>query len=249
MPDRYLFTGSLTADQEIFMKIHYLQHVPFETPASILEWAKEHKHKIVAHQLYKGDKLPVPSAIDMLIVMGGPMGVYDDKKFPFLKDEKILLGKLIPTKKKVLGICLGAQILASVLGAQVKKNRFKEIGFFPVTRAQNASGSVFGDLLPESFTPFHWHGDAFDIPKEAVHLAQSAACRNQAFSYGNNILALQFHLESTPESVEALISHCGKDLAPSEYIRSESSIKQGFTNLEENKKIMFRLLDGLCATS
>jgi GMP synthase-like glutamine amidotransferase len=240
---RLLFTAPL----ESFMKIHYLQHVPFETPAAILEWAKEHKHKITGHHLYKGDKLPTPSEIDMLIVMGGPMGVYDDRKFPFLKEEKVLIQKLIPTKKKILGICLGAQILASVLGAVVKKNRFKEIGFFPVTRSQNALNSPFGALLPESFTPFHWHGDAFDIPKEAVHLAQSVACRSQAFSYGENVLGIQFHLESTPESIEALITNCRSELTPSEYIRSESSIKQGYSFLEENTKVLYGLLDGFTA--
>ncbi|MFN3360242.1 MAG: type 1 glutamine amidotransferase [Pseudanabaenaceae cyanobacterium] len=202
------------------MRIHYLQHVPFEGPASIAQWATDRGYSLSATQLYQGETLPNVAAFDWLIVLGGPMNIYEEALYPWLKVEKQFIGEAIGAGKVVIGICLGAQLLAAVLGGKVEKNQQKEIGWFPVQLTSEARWfSPFADLPPE-FMAFHWHGDTFSIPPACTWLASSAGCRNQAFSYGHKVLGLQFHLESTPAAVQALIENCGEELVPGQYIQS-----------------------------
>lgn len=154
--------------------------------------------------LYEGDGLPRDTSdLSGLIVMGGPMNVDDIDNYPFLKDEAILIEKMISEEKPVLGICLGAQLIAKALGSKVYPNKHKEVGWHPVELTpEGKTDPLFKKLAPET-TVLHWHGDTFDLPKGTVHLARSKRCDNQAFRYGQHVYGLQFHLECTPGMVQS----------------------------------------------
>jgi GMP synthase (glutamine-hydrolysing) len=226
------------------MKIHYIQHVHFETPANIFKWAKNKNHRITGTRLFLNESLPEIDQFDLLIVMGGPMGVYDEQIFPWLTAEKKFIEKAVKENKKVLGICLGAQLIADVLGAKVYKNRYKEIGWFPVFKTENAEKSeVFKDF-PEQITVFHWHGDTFDIPSGAVHTVRSEACENQAFEYNKKVIGLQFHLETTLESAKALIDNSVEELMEKgKYIQTPEEMLSKKENFHQIEKVLFNMLD------
>ncbi|MGE4385019.1 MAG: type 1 glutamine amidotransferase [Endomicrobiaceae bacterium] len=206
------------------MRVHHLQHVPFENLGSIQTVLKKNGHTMSSSHLYKGDNLPSVNDLDLLIVMGGPMSVSDENIYPWLKAEKQFIKEAIKSGKKVLGICLGAQLIAEVLGAEVHKNKYREIGWFNVKKTEEAVQTALSDILPDSFEAFHWHGDTFEIPAGAIHIAQSEACKNQGFIFDNRILALQFHLETTTESAEALLKNCRDELDGSKYVQNEKEI-------------------------
>jgi len=228
------------------MRIHYLQHEPFEDPGTILEWAAERGHPVGSTMLYKGDPLPPIDTFDMLVIMGGSMSVHEEDRYPWLISEKKLITQAIKSGNAVLGICLGAQLIASALGAAVRKNPCKEIGWFPVSLTREGIKSDLFKGWPVEFQAFHWHGNTFDIPASAVKTAFSKACANQAFVYGRCAVGLQFHIESTTEGVERLLTNCEDEIVdnqlyiqPAEYIRNQ---KQYFPQIRE---LLFRLLDGM----
>lgn len=181
-------------------------------------------HQLTASHLYRGEALPVPEDFDWLIVMGGPMGIHDEADYPWLAEEKQLLRAAIRRGKGLLGICLGAQLIADSLGAAVVKNTHREIGWFPITPAEDLSDTILGSLFPPGLEAFHWHGDRFDIPAGAVPLASSEACPNQGFVLDDRIIGLQFHLETTPESARALIENCRDELDGSRYVQSAETM-------------------------
>lgn len=204
------------------MRANYLQHVPFEGPGSIEPWLAAAGYELTRTPLYATTDLPAAKAVDFLVVMGGPMSVNDEDRFPWLAPEKRLIREVIESGKPVLGICLGAQLIANAMGASVYRNPVKEIGWFPIRAVAAGDGSVFS--LPPSATVFHWHGETFDLPAGAVRLAESDGCRNQAFQLGRAAIGLQFHLETTPESARELIAHCRAELVPAPYIQTEEEI-------------------------
>ncbi|MFP5504596.1 MAG: type 1 glutamine amidotransferase [Gammaproteobacteria bacterium] len=231
------------------MHIHFLQHVPFEGLASIRSWIERGGHTVGCTRLYAGDGFPRPETVDFLIVMGGPMGVHDIEQYPWLVAEKGFLRAVIGAGKRVLGICLGAQLIADVFGARVYPNRQKEIGWFPVTRSEDAEASMLGRLLPAEFMAFHWHGDTFDLPPGAVHLGSSAVCRHQAYAVGERILGLQFHLETTPESARELIEHAGDELVDAPTIQTADAMLADGTRFDDLNRLMFTLLDALAGVA
>lgn len=204
------------------MRAHYLQHVPFEGLGSIESWLKKSGCEITHTPFFESDELPDVDGIDLLIVMGGPMSVNDENQFPWLVKEKEFVRGVITQGKPVLGVCLGAQLIASAMGAQVYPNRLKEIGWFPVQGVPARDGSVFS--FPPSLEAFHWHGETFDLPAGAVRIARSEGCENQGFQLGSLVIGLQFHLETTPGSARSLVAHCGDELVPDEYVQSEERI-------------------------
>ncbi|MBF0350736.1 MAG: type 1 glutamine amidotransferase [SAR324 cluster bacterium] len=206
-------------------KIHYLQHVPFETLSAIEAWGLKSGHIFTSTKLFQNQPLPSIRNMDAVIILGGPMGVHDDKLFPWLVEEKLWIEQVLKQGKPVLGICLGSQILASVLGSKVYKNSHKEIGWFPVTWKPEAKNISCFKELDSPFTVFQWHGDTFDIPNGAIHLATSDGCQNQAFLYQEKVLALQFHMEATPESVRILADECENELVDGQsYIQNKNQI-------------------------
>jgi GMP synthase-like glutamine amidotransferase len=200
------------------MKIHYLQHVPFEDLANIESWAKSRGHEVSRTRLFSDEALPEMAHFDWLITMGGPMNIYEHDKYPWLVREKEFIRQAIACSKMVLGICLGAQIMADVLGGKVRRNEDREIGWFPVSLTKEGKASPIFAVLPERFTALHWHGDTFDIPPGAVRTAESQACTNQAFVQGKAI-GLQFHLESSQESIARLVQSCAGEMTVGTYVQ------------------------------
>ncbi len=223
------------------MKIHYLQHVPFEDLANIEPWAISKGHQISRTQLFAGETLPKTDVFDWLIVLGGPMNIYEEKEYPWLAPEKKLIEASIKKEKRVLGICLGAQLIADVLGGPVTKNAFKEIGWFPVALTSEAAAFSIFKTMPRKFTAFHWHGDTFKIPPGALRLAESEGCPNQAFQYRKHVLGLQFHLESSAKSIERLIENCGDEIAKGKYIQTSAQMLEP-KNLFEINPLLCELL-------
>ncbi len=226
------------------MNIHYIMHVPFEDPAAICDWAKKIGAKESYSRLYEDVNFPDMENFDLLVIMGGPMGVHDEDQYPWLKDEKSFLQKAINAGKPCLGICLGAQLLASCLGADVYKNLYKEIGFFPVSLTPLGWNSPIFGKMPATFTALHWHGDTFKIPNGALHIASSSGCANQAFVYENRIVGFQFHIETTRNSLENLIKNSGNELLEEgEYIQKPDELldeKHDFNGMNET---LFTFLD------
>jgi len=204
------------------MRAHYLQHVPFEGLGSIEAWLHSANYEITSTQLYESAELPRVEEIDLLIIMGGPMSINDENDYPWLVDEKKFIRSVIESGKPTLGICLGAQLIASAMGGKVYPNSVKEIGWFPIRAAASSNRAAF--TFPEETMVFHWHGETFSLPSEAVQIAESEACKNQAFQIGDSVIGLQFHLETTPESAQAIVDNCRDELVSGKYIQSEKDV-------------------------
>lgn len=222
------------------MRAHYLQHVPFEGVGSIEPWLKINGYEITNTRLFEETDFPSLKDIDLLVIMGGPMSVSDEGKYPWLVHEKKFIYEAIKSDKAVLGICLGAQLIANVMGARVYQNPLKEIGWFPVYGIPSIDKSVF--YFPESLKVFHWHGETFDLPAGATRLAKSKGCINQAFQLGNSVIGLQFHLETTPQLARAIIHNCRNELRPSAYVQTEKKI---LSIGPERYKSINRLMDSI----
>jgi GMP synthase-like glutamine amidotransferase len=205
------------------MKVHVLQHVPFEGIGSMAGWLKDRDADVSYTRFYADHTLPQAEDFDLIIVMGGPMSVNNEASLPWLQLEKQFIRNAIELGISLLGVCLGAQLIASALGARVYKNQQKEIGWFQVEATLNAANAF---RFPEKSMVFHWHGETFDLPSGAICLAKSAVSANQAFQIGQRVIGLQFHLETTPESIEAILDNCGGELIPGAYVQTESEIKR-----------------------
>lgn len=197
-------------------------HVPFEGPAHILDWLNQNQFEHQITNLFNQDALPNLDDLDMLIIMGGPMSINDESDYPWLADEKAFIKAAIDAGKIVIGICLGAQLIASALGANVYANAESEIGWFPLKATTIEDDPVFN--FPAFFTCLHWHGETFDLPEGATLLASSPGCVNQAFQYGPKVMGLQFHPEATEEMVTRLVDHCSDELVEGRYIQNAERI-------------------------
>jgi GMP synthase-like glutamine amidotransferase len=227
------------------LRIHYFQHVAHEGPGSIEEWIKSKGHSLTATKFFKGEKLPELNDIDWLIIMGGPMSVNDENQHPWLAEEKKFIKHAIESGKTVLGICLGSQLVSAALGAKIYRNKEKEIGWFDIELSVAAqSGELFFGM-GKRLKVFHWHGDTFDLPDNAIHLASSEACKNQAYVYKDKVLALQFHLETTEDSLTEMLKGGIDEGVNGRYIQSEKEILGNKDLIDNGKKNLFKLLDRL----
>jgi len=227
------------------MRLHYLQHVPFEDLANIKVWAERKDYSISRTLLFNGERLPDTGDFDWLVIMGGSMNIYEDDKYPWLIEEKKFIEKAIANRKIVLGVCLGAQLIADVLGSVVYKNEYKEIGWFPVSLTQESRKSALFNTLPDDFTAFHWHGDTFDLPDGATRIAENEGCANQAFEYNCRVIGFQFHLESSIESINLLLQNCGDEIVAGKYIQTPDEMLSLKHNVQEINRIMDLLLDNM----
>ncbi len=224
------------------MRLACFQHVPFEGPAGVARWARACGHKLIVYRLDKGDLLPSPDDFDAWVVMGGPMGVYDEAEYPWLRAEKAAIRAAIDAKKGVLGICLGAQLIACVLGAEVSKNPEREIGFFPIDLLPAVPASPIFQHFPDRALVLHWHGDTFAIPKGATLIAKSAACAHQAFVWGDRVIGLQFHLESSAQELEAFLSACRRDLDSGPFVQSAEAMRRALSTASSMESLLNGLL-------
>ncbi len=205
------------------MKVHVLQHAPFEGLAGLSSLLAEHQACITSTRFFETPILPSLEGIDLIIAMGGPMSVNDEAGLPWLVEEKRFVHDAVKHGTPVLGVCLGAQLIASALGARVYRNPQKEIGWFPIEAVQ-AAGTDHAFAFPKKLNVFHWHGETFDLPAGAIHLARSAACEHQAFQVGRRTLALQFHLEVTLDAVKAFVENGEDELLPAPFIQTKAEL-------------------------
>jgi len=223
------------------LRIHYLQHVAYEDPGCIEQWALEKNHHLTSTKLFRNETFPDISTLDWLIIMGGPMSVNDSDSIDWINAEKEFIAKAINAGKTIIGICLGSQFIASVLGAEIYKNHHKEIGWFPIYNPNNTSNLLFDNT--EVYPVFHWHGETFDLPENATLLASSEACKNQAFLYGRNILGLQFHFEVTEDSLQQMITFGKEDIDGSAYTQEAEIIATQKGLIKENNRRMYNILN------
>jgi GMP synthase-like glutamine amidotransferase len=220
-------------------------HMAFEKPGYIVQWAKEKNYNFSTTKLYEPFTLPELNEFDWLIVMGGPMGVYDEDKYPWLKEEKAFIKKAIDNKKIVLGICLGSQLIAEVLGAKVFPNKHKEIGWFKIKTTEEAGKNDLFGFFPKEAIVFHWHGDTYNLPPGAVHLAESEACKNQAFLYNERVIGLQFHIEVTDKLLSEMLEGLSDELKKDTFVQTDDKIREDIHHCNENNLLLHQLLNNI----
>lgn len=196
------------------MRLRVIKHTTSEGPGAVASWARERGYTLDTTELEQGQALPSPADFDALVLMGGPMSVNNEDAFAWLRPEKALVRETLAKGKKVLGICLGAQMIASALGAKIAPNAFKEIGWFPLEATAAGQGHPFFKRLPRVLPVFHWHGETFGIPKGAVHLARTPVCEHQAFALRNQALGLQCHMEVDADSLRDMVEGGREELTP-----------------------------------
>ena len=228
------------------MRAHAFLHVSFERLGTIEAWLIEKGYDLSYTHFYEEDAtLPTTDEVDFLIVMGGPMSVNDEALFPWLRAEKAWIRRMIESGKPVLGICLGAQLIASALGSRVYRNKGTEIGWFPIERTDGVFGyDVFE--FPKTIEVFHWHGETFELPHNALWLAKSEACAHQAFQIDRHVIGLQFHLEMTQVSIQTIVENCHDELVEGDFIQSEAAMMDVILErTQKTQAVMRSLLDFL----
>lgn len=233
----------------VAMNIHILQHVPFEGAGSIEDWALSQGHTLSTTRFYAQEPFPSLDRFDMLVVMGGPMSIHDEHLYSWLKGEKWFVKQVIEAGKAVLGICLGAQLIAEVLGAEVFQGDEKEIGWFPLKLDDSFAHHPLGERLAKQLTAFHWHGETFTLPQGAQRTAYSEACNNQGFIFQERVIALQYHLETTPLSAQNLVDYCGDELVAGPYIQSADEILRNnkhYATINQQMVQILEYLEGIC---
>ena len=225
------------------LRIHYLQHVVYEDLGCIELWALTKGYQLTSTKFFEEYIIPDHTSYDWLIILGGPMGVYEQEKYSWLTLEKEFIKQAIEQNKTVIGICLGSQLIASALEANVYPNKEKEIGWFPITISDAIINPLFNN--EKIYTVFHWHGDTFDLPKNATLLASSVGCINQAFIYKANVIGLQFHLEVTEKILQQMINFGASELTKEKYIQTAKVMLNKKKFMKDNNQKMYQLLNYL----
>lgn len=228
------------------MRLLCLQHVAFEGLAAIGDWSDRRQLEIVMHRADSPiESWPDLDEFEGYVILGGPMGVHDVDRCPWLLHEKAVIAEIIQSQKPVLGLCLGAQLLAESLGASISQNPVKEIGWFPVTATTAAQRRDW----PAEFPAFHWHGETFGLPKGAMLLGASEACATQGFIAGP-VMGWQFHLEMTVEAAKNLYQHCALEVEEAiqdprhqtTVVAAEQSLAET-ENFQSAQELLFHQLD------
>ena len=224
------------------MKIHCIRHEPFEGLAAIHEWVASNDAEVRYTYTYLNQHFPEETDFDLLIIMGGTASVCNAAEIPWVPEEMEFIKRAIDEGKKILGICLGAQLLAGVLGSRIYQGPAKEIGWYSVEFNREESKDL--NFLPAEMQVFHWHGDTFDLPQGSIRLASSELTPNQGFIYNQQIWGIQFHMEMTEKAINKIIKGASDDLEkPELYVQSAEQILKKIDYLEENNHLMFKILD------
>ncbi len=217
------------------MKCLILMHDREEDAGTIQSYLEQAGAELKTIKFYEGEHLPTDALhFDAVVSMGGPMNVYEEDKYPFLAEETGFLARCFETGLPVLGICLGAQLMARAAGARVTRAPEEETGWYTVSLTQEGKSDPFFKGLPESFTVFQLHGDTFEIPENASLLVTSPSCHNQAFRISNS-LALQFHLEVQAAKLAIwLIGHNLREDVLKRYGELKETLDRNATQLYKN---------------
>jgi GMP synthase-like glutamine amidotransferase len=231
------------------LRIRCLVHNALGGETHLPIWARQRGYEWTEVLIPEAVSLPTPADTDCLVVLGGPMSAWEEERHPWLRAEKRLLEAFVAAGRPVLGICLGAQLLAEVLGARAYRGPRPEIGWFDVEATPQSQAHWLGELLPAHFQTFLWHGDTFDMPAGAVHLAHSRAYPHQAFAW-ERVLALQFHLETRPDWVGRLVARDIDQLVTSQTVQcAEAILATAKAAYRANNRLMERLLDRWLASA
>ncbi len=234
------------------MRIHCIQHETFEKLYCIEDWINEKGFELTTTKMFDPDyNFPNINDIDWLIIMGGRMNVDSEKRYPWIKQEKKFIGNAIKKGKIVLGICLGAQLIASHLGAKVYQQENEEVGFYSIYPPLETKKNEFTQIFPVGLHAFHWHKQTFDLPYEAEHLAYSEGTNYQAFEYEKRVFGLQFHIELNKEAILEMYENLWPfylsdyDLEEEPYMQKKEEASTHFGYIEENNKAMISLLEAI----
>jgi len=228
------------------MRVHSLIHLPQEGIGAISDWIALNGHTHTCTHLYLDESLPSIDDFDMLMIMGGAMSVNDEDRYSWLKPEKLLIKESIKVGKLVFGICLGSQLISAALGAEVNYNIHQEIGWYPIWIKYQGNKAI--ECLPPTLVTFHWHGETFDLPAGAIPFAESDGCVNQGYSFGDNVIAMQFHMEFTEEMIESMLNHYESELNPELYVQNRDHIMSHVNNCYLNNELLADVLDAFAGT-
>ena len=220
------------------MRVHVLQNEDKEFIGSMKSWFEDKGYVVNTTHVYAGDPLPGVDEFDWLIIMGGSMSVYETDRYPWIEKTKQLIKDTISLEKRVLGICLGGQLIASASGAKVYANSAKEIGWFPIMKTDEIAA-----WLPDDSELLCWHGDCFEFPVGATPFAHTEITPCQGFTLNPKVWALQFHLEVDEETPEIFLGASGGDIGTGPYIQSYAEISEAHLNINRSRDIMHALLE------
>jgi len=224
-------------------RILIIKHIENEGPGFIEDIFEDNGWKLDTIELEKGEKLP--SCLDdvaAIITLGGPMNVYEEDVYPFLKDEEALLRKALIEEIPVLGICLGAQLIAKTCGATIRRASYKELGWYKLKLTKDGQKDALFRGLSKNLIVFQWHEDAFDIPQNGVLLAESRKCKNQAFRIGENVYGLQFHVEVTDDMIRSWMNNKDGSAGFRRIMSDSKAVKEDFTKQAKNIFLNFKSL-------
>lgn len=220
------------------MRIQILQHAEGEWIGSMHSWFANKGYDLTTCRLDKGEPLPTVDSFEWLLVMGGPMSVNEEEKYAWLAPEKALIRNAITAGKKVLGICLGGQLIAAAMGAPIRRNKALEIGWISVDKTHPVAS-----WLHDTFQPLSWHGDTFEVPEGATSFAKSHITPHQGFCLGKKVWALQFHLEAESGTVESFLAVENEPLPDGPYVQSVDRMVDANPQIAVSEKTMKALLE------
>ncbi|MCH7321639.1 type 1 glutamine amidotransferase [Solibacillus sp. MA9] len=228
------------------MRIYCLQNDPLAGLGAIETWISKNAYSVTTTHVYNDSNFLSTDEYDLLIILGGPMGAYEEEQYPWLQLEKEYISEAIRKEKFVFGICLGAQLIASALGSPVYPHTLQEIGWWQLERTKERESLQLFNGLPEKFTVFELHGDTFDLPEGAVRIAESKACLNQAFMFENYVIGLQFHPEFTENTLNNVVEKIGHELTGGAFIQKPEEFLNRLDLHKGAHSILFNLLDNIC---
>ncbi|MGR6341817.1 type 1 glutamine amidotransferase [Priestia megaterium] len=227
------------------MRIHYIQNDPLAGPGTIEIWAAQHGYALTSTKVYEKCDFPSTDEFDFLIILGGHMGAYEEETYPWILLEKQFIRKTVEQNKFVLGICLGAQLIADALGGKAYPHTHKESGWWGIELDKEAENVQLLRGFPKKFTAVEFHGDTFDLPKGAIRLSSSKGCKNQIFIYQDRVIGLQFHPEFTNDMIDNVLKNSDFGRVQGEFMQKPEDILNQTVLLNQSKNILFKLFDNI----
>ncbi len=218
-------------------RVAVFQHAEGEWIGSMTDWFAGKDFELQTYRLDLNEALPTVEQFDWLLIMGGPMSAYDEDVHPWLVAEKKIIKAAIESDKTILGICLGGQLIASAMGADVYRNTQQEVGWYEITKTNSCA-----TWMPDSIVPLSWHSDCFDLPDGAIPFASTAVTPHQGFKLGENVWALQFHLEAQANTAADFLALDDEGLPTGEYVQTEAEIFSS-EHLKQSRLAAFNLLE------